>query len=37
MADLRRRIAATRFPDMETITNHSQALPLPTGQKLAHS
>jgi hypothetical protein len=36
LADLRRRIAATRFPDKETVTDHSQGVPLATMQRLAH-
>ncbi len=35
LADLRRRIAATRFPDKETVTDHSQGVPLATMRRLA--
>jgi pimeloyl-ACP methyl ester carboxylesterase len=35
LADLRRRIAATRFPDKETVADHSQGVPLATMQRLA--
>ena len=35
LADLRRRIAATRFPDKETVGDHSQGVPLATMQRLA--
>src|SRR5687767_3537272 len=34
--DLRRRIAATRWPEKETVADHSQGVPLATMQKLAH-
>jgi pimeloyl-ACP methyl ester carboxylesterase len=33
--ELRRRIAATRLPEKETVTDHSQGVPLATIQKLA--
>ncbi|MBA1144432.1 epoxide hydrolase family protein [Mesorhizobium neociceri] len=33
--DLRRRVAATRWPDKETVTDHSQGVQLATVQKLA--
>ena len=35
LVDLRRRVAATRFPDKETVADHSQGVPLATVQKLA--
>jgi pimeloyl-ACP methyl ester carboxylesterase len=35
IADLRRRIAATRWPDRETVTDQSQGVPLATMQELA--
>jgi pimeloyl-ACP methyl ester carboxylesterase len=35
IVDLRRRIAATRWPDRETVKDQSQGLPLATMQKLA--
>ena len=35
LTDLRRRIAATRFPDKETVADFSQGVPLDTVQKLA--
>jgi pimeloyl-ACP methyl ester carboxylesterase len=35
LADLRRRIAATRWPDQETVTDHSQGVQLKTVQQLA--
>jgi pimeloyl-ACP methyl ester carboxylesterase len=35
LADLRRRIAATRWPSKETVTDQSQGVPLATMQKLA--
>jgi pimeloyl-ACP methyl ester carboxylesterase len=35
LAELRRRISATRWPDRETVTDHSQGVPLATVQKLA--
>ena len=35
LADLRRRIAATRWPDKETVTDQSQGVQLATMQKLA--
>ena len=34
LADLRRRIAATRFPEKETVADTSQGVPLATMQKL---
>ena len=33
--DLRRRIAATQWPEKETVTDFSQGVPLATMQKLA--
>jgi pimeloyl-ACP methyl ester carboxylesterase len=36
IVDLRRRIAATRWPDRETVTDKSQGVQLSTIQKLAH-
>jgi pimeloyl-ACP methyl ester carboxylesterase len=36
LADLRRRIAATRFPEKETVADSSQGVPLATMQKLAN-
>ncbi len=33
--ELRRRIAATRWPEKETVAHHSQGVPLATMQKLA--
>ena len=36
LVDLRRRIAATRWPEKETVTDASQGVPLATMQKLAH-
>jgi pimeloyl-ACP methyl ester carboxylesterase len=36
LTDLRRRIAATRLPERETVTDFSQGVPLATTQKLAH-
>jgi pimeloyl-ACP methyl ester carboxylesterase len=36
LADLRRRIAGTRWPDKETVTDHSQGVPLAMIQELAH-
>jgi hypothetical protein len=36
LADLRRRIAATRWPDKETVADHSQGVPLAVIQELAH-
>jgi pimeloyl-ACP methyl ester carboxylesterase len=36
LVDLRRRIAATRWPDKETVTDPSQGVQLATIQKLAH-
>src|SRR5688500_13330280 len=35
LADLRRRILATRLPEKETVDDHSQGVPLATVQKLA--
>jgi pimeloyl-ACP methyl ester carboxylesterase len=35
LADLRRRIDATRWPEKEPVTDHSQGVPLATMQKLA--
>src|SRR6267142_6047379 len=35
LADLKRRIAATRWPERETVTDQSQGVPLATVQKLA--
>ncbi|MGC5009075.1 epoxide hydrolase N-terminal domain-containing protein, partial [Streptomyces sp. DT203] len=35
LVDLRRRIVATRFPEMETVTDRSQGTQLATMQKLA--
>ncbi len=35
LADLRRRIAATRWPEKETVADQSQGVPLATMQKLA--
>jgi pimeloyl-ACP methyl ester carboxylesterase len=35
LADLKRRIAATRWPDREIVTDQSQGVPLATAQKLA--
>jgi pimeloyl-ACP methyl ester carboxylesterase len=35
LADLRRRIVATRFPDKETVNDFTQGVPLATVQKLA--
>jgi pimeloyl-ACP methyl ester carboxylesterase len=34
--DLRRRIAATQWPEKETVPDHSQGVPLAMMQKLAH-
>src|SRR5256885_3173155 len=36
LVDLRRRIAATRWPERETVADASQGVPLATMQKLAH-
>ena len=36
LADMKRRIAATRWPEREIVTDHSQGVPLATIQKLAH-
>ncbi|MBB6186642.1 epoxide hydrolase family protein [Rhodanobacter sp. MP7CTX1] len=35
LTDLRRRIKATRWPEKETVTDHTQGVPLATMQKLA--
>jgi hypothetical protein len=35
IVDLRRRVAATRWPDRETVTDDSQGVPLATMQKVA--
>jgi pimeloyl-ACP methyl ester carboxylesterase len=35
LAELRRRIMATRFPDKETVADHSQGVPLATMRRLA--
>jgi pimeloyl-ACP methyl ester carboxylesterase len=35
LAELRRRISATRWPEREPVTDHSQGVPLATVQKLA--
>ena len=35
LSDLRRRIQATRWPEKETVTDHSQGVPLATVQQLA--
>ena len=35
LADLKRRIAATRWPDKEVVSDESQGVPLATMQKLA--
>jgi pimeloyl-ACP methyl ester carboxylesterase len=35
LADLRRRVSTTRWPDKEIVTDHSQGVPLATLQKLA--
>ena len=37
LTDLRRRIAATRWPDRETVTDQSQGVPLAMTQELARS
>jgi hypothetical protein len=34
--DMRRRIAATRWPEQETVDDESQGVPLATMQDLAH-
>src|SRR3954470_1330552 len=34
LVDLRQRLAATRWPDRETVTDQSQGVPLATMQKL---
>ena len=36
LAELRRRIKATRLPDKETVADFSQGVPLGTVEKLAH-
>lgn len=36
LAELRRRVAAARFPEKETVSDFSQGVPLATVQKLAH-
>ena len=36
LTDLRRRIAATRWPEKETVTDQSQGVPLAMTQELAH-
>jgi hypothetical protein len=36
LADLRRRIVATHWPDKETVADQSQGVQLATMQKLAH-
>ena len=36
LEDLRRRIAATNWPERETVTDQSQGVPLAMIQKLAH-
>jgi pimeloyl-ACP methyl ester carboxylesterase len=36
LVDLRRRLAATRWPDKETVQDESQGVPLPTLQELVH-
>ena len=36
LAELRKRIVATRWPDRETVTDTSQGVQLATMQKLAH-
>lgn len=36
IVDLRKRIASTRWPEKETITDHSQGVQLATMRKLAH-
>src|SRR5688500_16525976 len=35
LAELRRRIAETRWPEKETVTDHSQGVPLATMRELA--
>jgi pimeloyl-ACP methyl ester carboxylesterase len=35
LTEMRRRISATRWPERETVTDHSQGVPLATVQKLA--
>ena len=36
LVDLRRRIAGTRWPDRETVSDRSQGVPLPEFQELVH-
>lgn len=36
LADLRRRILATRWPEQETVADDTQGVQLATAQKLAH-
>src|SRR5947208_4873326 len=36
LAELRRRILATQWPEKETVTDQSQGVPLATMQELAH-
>ena len=36
LTDLRRRLAATRWPDRETVSDRSQGVQLATMQKLVH-
>jgi pimeloyl-ACP methyl ester carboxylesterase len=36
LADLRRRVLDTQWPERETVADHSQGVPLATIQKLAH-
>src|SRR5688572_31971456 len=36
LEDLRRRIAATNWPEQETVADESQGVPLATMQELAH-
>ena len=36
LIDLRRRLAATRWPDRETVTDDSQGVPLAMMQELVH-
>ena len=37
LTDLRRRVAATRLPERETVTDFSQGVPLATVQKLSRA
>jgi pimeloyl-ACP methyl ester carboxylesterase len=37
LIDLRQRIAATRWPERETVSDHSQGVPLATVQKIAQN